>query len=220
MRLSVKDLKTLIRESLEEHINEAFDDDDEHIPFVQGSVMELIRPVRVNPAEFGGYQGGENSDAARRGPRPRGTTSSILPPGTQCKIIRAGKNEAIVHPFDENGESFYDPQTDLEVDVVKIHINKFCPHCAKEYKAQQGQKNILSQLSKTKGGDVTSRMKELEAMRDRVAAELDKLHSMQQMQQAPKQRSADPWLQQQQLKRKKFQDADVDEEKTDPDINL
>lgn len=220
MRLSVKDLKTLIRESLEEHINEAFNDDEEHISFKQGSIMELIRPVRVNPAEFGGFQGGEDSDAARRGPRPRGTTSSILPPGTQCQILRAGKNEAIVHPFDENGESFYDPQTGLEVDAVKIHINKFCPHCANAYKAGQGQKNILSQLSKAKGTDVTSRMKELEAMRDKVAAELDRLHSMQQMQQAPKQKSADPWVQQQQLKRKKLQDPNPDEELTDPDINL
>jgi hypothetical protein len=109
------------------------ENEDQHIDFQPGKVMKVIRPVRVTPMANGGFEGGEDSPRSRRGVRPRGVTSTILKPGTSCLILRAGKNEAICKPLDDDGEELYDPQTNRLIDQVKIHINKFCPHCANAY---------------------------------------------------------------------------------------
>jgi hypothetical protein len=107
----------------------------EAVEFKKGAVLELIRPVRVTPVGDGTYIGGEDSPGARRPNRPRGSTVSILPPGTPCEILVAKKNEAWVRPMTPEGESIYDPQTGQVVDRVLIHINKFSQSAADAYKA-------------------------------------------------------------------------------------
>lgn len=141
MRITVAKFRSLVRQ-----IHEA---EEGHTPFKAGSVMELVRPVRVTPVAHGdwadmdtrgslGWEGGEDSSGSRRTRRPRGITATILKPGTRCRIIKAGKNEAICTPRDEDGSPIIDEKTGNPLDNVKIHINKFCSHCAGAYTAGKG----------------------------------------------------------------------------------
>jgi len=142
MRITARDLRHLVR-----LIHEA--EEGEHMPFKPGSVMELVRPVRVTPVAHGdwadmdtrgvlGYEGGEDSPGSRRASRPRGITATILKPGTRCRITRAGKNEAVCTPIGDGGQPIVDDKTGNPLSNVKVHINKFCPHCAGTYAAGKG----------------------------------------------------------------------------------
>lgn len=147
MRLTVRDFKHLVRLHLE-----AAGPEEDHTPFQAGAVMELVRPVRVTPIAHGdwadmdtrgvlGYEGGEDSPGARREKRPRGITATILKPGTQIRVNKAGKNEALVTPMEADGTPIVDEKTGNPLDSVKVHINKVCPHCAGVYKSgKQGSR--------------------------------------------------------------------------------
>lgn len=140
--------------------------------FKTGSVATLIRPVRVTPRPDGKWEGGEDSPLSRRGPRPRGSTSTILKPGTECRINKAGKNQAWCTPLDADGGILIDPQTGREIDNVLIHVNKFSQAAADVYKQgkpkAQPQQN-QSQLSPQK------RLEQLKATVSRLQNEIDKL---------------------------------------------
>lgn len=124
----------LTREMLRGMVLDALNENEEgHIDFRPGRVMQLIRPVRVTPKPGGGWEGGEDSPGSRRGVRPRGSTSTILKPGTNIRILRAGKNMAQVQPLDDDGSTLVDPQTGQEITSVSVHINKVCAHCAGAY---------------------------------------------------------------------------------------
>lgn len=180
MRISIRDLRQLVRNTLTEA-----HDDEGHTPFPsKGGIATLIRPVRVTPVAHGewsdmesrgaaGWEGGEDSPLSRRSARPRGITATILQPGTRTRVIAAGKSEAYVTPLDESGDPIVDEQTGMELQRVKVHINKFCDHCAKKYregkpKAQsssQEERELKARIDKIKAAKRLAALKaELEAL--------------------------------------------------------
>jgi hypothetical protein len=166
MKFTVKQLKNMIAEHV---INEA-----DEFAFKVGSIATLIRPVRVTPRPDGKWGGGEDSPLSRRGPRPRGSTSTILKPGTECRINRAGKNQAWCTPLDTDGGILIDPQTGREIDNVLIHVNKFSQSAADLYK--QGKPKIApTQTKPEQQVSPQQRLEQLKATVQRLQNEIDKL---------------------------------------------
>lgn len=203
MRITTRQLRSIVRSTinqtnldrLHESIVQEGPADQPHEPFVQGSVMELVRPVRVTPVAHGdwadlesrgalGWEGGEDSPGSRRQTRPRGITATILKPGTSCKILSAGKNDAWCAPMEPDGSLVVDEKTGNPLKRVKIHINKFCGHCAGVYKAGKPKSPEVRVGSKagasTPQPSAASKLDRIEHLRAMIAqrqAELDALES-------------------------------------------
>lgn len=140
MRITVSDLRRLIES--EALLGQAINEVTEHIYFKPGEIMQTIRQSRVTPLGAGKYVAGEDTNRSRKAARPRGSTSAILPPGTDVQVLSATQNTAWVVPLTADGELWVDPRTGLRLEQVNMNINMFCPACAAGYTAGRAGKNV------------------------------------------------------------------------------